>query len=99
MNNAVIIDCVRTPIGRAHPEKGFFRHTRSDDLAVACVQALIERTGIDPQHVEDVVFGNTQQTMEQGLNIGRVIGLMAGLPVEAGLLLSLLIPLSRIVVS
>lgn len=83
MNNAVIIDCVRTPIGRAHPEKGFYRDTRSDDLAVACVRALIERTGIDPKHVEDVVFGNTQQTMEQGLNIGRVIALIAGLPVEA----------------
>lgn len=84
MNNAVIVDCVRTPIGRAHPEKGFYRDTRSDDLAVACVKALVERSGIDPKHVEDVVFGNTQQTMEQGLNIGRVISLIAGLPVEAG---------------
>jgi acetyl-CoA acyltransferase len=83
MNHAVVIDCVRTPIGRAHPEKGFYRDTRSDDLAAACVRALIERTGIDPKHIEDVVFGNTQQTMEQGLNIGRVISLVAGLPAEA----------------
>jgi acetyl-CoA acyltransferase len=83
MNNAVIIDCVRTPIGRSHKDKGFYRETRSDDLAAACVRALIERTGIDPQQIEDVVFGNTQQTMEQGLNIGRVVSLIAGLPAEA----------------
>jgi len=84
MNRAVIVDCVRTPIGRAHAEKGFFRETRSDDLAVACIKRLIERSGIDPRHIEDVVLGNTQQTMEQGLNIARIVGLMAGVPVEAG---------------
>jgi acetyl-CoA acyltransferase len=83
MNNAVIIDCVRTPVGRANAEKGFYRDTRSDDLAVGCVQALIERSGIDPQLIEDVVLGNTQQTMEQGLNIARIVGLVAGLPVSA----------------
>jgi acetyl-CoA acyltransferase len=57
---------------------------RSDDLAVACVTALVERTGIDPRTIEDVVMGNTQQTLEQGLNVSRTIGLMAGLAVEAG---------------
>jgi acetyl-CoA acyltransferase len=84
MSSAVVVDCCRTPIGRAHPEKGYYRDVRSDDLAVACVKALIERTGIDPNEVEDVLMGNTNQTMEQGLNVGRNIGLMAGLPVEAG---------------
>ncbi len=84
MKHAVVIDCVRTPIGRAHKEKGWFRDVRSDDLAVACVKALVERTGIDPALVEDVVLGNTQQTGEQGLNAARSIALMAGLPVEAG---------------
>jgi len=84
MKNAVVIDCVRTPIGRAHKEKGWFRDVRSDDLAVSCIKALIERTGIDPALVEDVVLGNTQQTGEQGLNAARAIALMAGLPVEAG---------------
>jgi acetyl-CoA acyltransferase len=84
MKSAVVIDCVRTPIGRAHKEKGWFRDVRSDDLAVACIKALIERTGIDPKQVEDVVLGNTQQTGEQGLNAARSIALMAGLPVEAG---------------
>ena len=84
MKHAVVVDCVRTPIGRAHPEKGFFRDVRSDDLAVACVRSLIERTGIDPVEIEDVVLGNTQQTLEQGLNVARNVALMAGLPAEAG---------------
>jgi acetyl-CoA acyltransferase len=84
MKSAVIVDCVRTPIGRSHKDKGFFRNVRSDDLAVHCVKALIERTGIDPAVIEDVVMGNTNQTMEQGLNVARNIGLMAGVTVEAG---------------
>jgi acetyl-CoA acyltransferase len=84
MKSAVVVDCVRTPIGRAHKERGWFRDVRSDDLAVACIQAIIERTKIDPALVEDVVLGNTQQTGEQGLNAARAIALMAGLPVQAG---------------
>mgnify|MGYP002624148502 FL=1 len=84
MNTPVIIDCVRTPIGRAHPERGWFRDVRSDDLAVACVKALIERTGIDPVVIEDVVLGNTQQTKEQGLNVARIVSLIAGVPASAG---------------
>lgn len=84
MSSAVIVDCVRTPIGRAHKERGVFRQVRSDDLAVTCIEALIERTGIDPAAIEDVVMGNTQQTMEQGLNTARTIGLMAGVSIQAG---------------
>ncbi len=84
MKNAVVVDCMRTPIGRAHAEKGLFRDVRSDDLAVACVSELIKRSGVDPAEVEDVVMGNTQQTEEQGLNVARTISLMAGLPIEAG---------------
>lgn len=84
MKTAVIIDAVRTPIGRAHKEKGYFRDVRSDDLAVACVRALVERTGIDPAMIEDVVLGNTQQTGEQGLNAARAVALIAGLPVTTG---------------
>ena len=56
MNNAVVVDCVRTPIGRAHKEKGFFRKVRSDDLAVKCVKALIDRTEIDPNEIEDCLL-------------------------------------------
>ena len=81
---AVVVDCVRTPIGRAHPERGVFRDVRSDDLATACVQALLVRTGIDPGAVEDVVMGCTQQTLEQGLNVGRVVSLMAGVAPTSG---------------
>src|SRR5919106_3291568 len=84
MKNAVIVDCCRTAVGRAHPEKGVFRDVRSDDLAVEVVSALITRTGIDPALIEDVVLGNTQQQREQGFNVARSVGLMAGLPVEAG---------------
>ncbi len=84
MNHAVIIDAVRTPIGRAHKDKGVFRDVRSDDLAVAVVRALVERTGIDPELVEDVVLGNTQQQAEQGFNVARNVGLMSGLSLAAG---------------
>ena len=82
MKTAVVVDCCRTPIGRAHAEKGVFRDVRSDDLAVEVVRALVTRTGIDPAAIEDVVLGNTQQQREQGFNVARSVALMAGLPVE-----------------
>ncbi|MFO0424938.1 MAG: thiolase family protein [Planctomyces sp.] len=84
MNEAVIVDAVRTPIGRAHKDKGVFRDVRSDDLAVAVVEALIQRTGIDPSLIEDVILGNTQQQGEQGFNVARNVGLMAGLSYASG---------------
>jgi acetyl-CoA acyltransferase len=84
MKNAVIVDCCRTPIGRSHAERGVYRDVRSDDLATAVVHALVERTGIDPALVEDVVLGCTQQQREQGFNVARIVGLMAGLPSTAG---------------
>jgi len=83
MNQAVVVDGVRTPIGRAHPARGVYRDVRSDDLAVACVKALLDRTGVPPELVEDVVLGNTQQTQEQGINIARLVALMSGLPSSA----------------
>ena len=84
MKNAVIVDCVRTPVGRAHKEKGIFREVRSDDLAVEVVEALVERTGVHRDEIEDVVMGNTQQQGEQGLNAARTIGIMAGLSTHTG---------------
>jgi acetyl-CoA acyltransferase len=84
MKRPVIVAAVRTPIGRAHKDKGVFRDVRSDDLAVAVIRALVERSGIDPNEVEDVVLGNTQQQGEQGLNVARTVALMAGLPMHAG---------------
>ncbi len=80
MKHPVIVACCRTAIGRAHPEKGVFRHVRSDDLAAAVIRSLIERTGIDPAEIEDVVLGNTQQQREQGFNVARIVSLVAGLP-------------------
>lgn len=84
MRHPVIIDAVRTPIGRSHQDKGVFRDVRSDDLAVEVVEALVTRTGIEPYEIEDVVMGNTQQTGEQGMDVARSVALMAGLPVETG---------------
>ena len=84
MKSAVVVDCCRTAIGRSNPEKGAFRDVRSDDLAVAVVRALVERTGIDPAEIEDVLLGNTQQQKEQGFNVARIVSLMAGLPSTTG---------------
>ncbi|MEQ8849403.1 acetyl-CoA C-acyltransferase FadA [Botrimarina sp.] len=83
MNTPVIIDAVRTPIGRAHPERGVYRDVRADDLAVEVVRALVKRTGVDPAAIEDVLLGCTQQQGEQGLNVGRLVALMSDLPASA----------------
>src|SRR5262245_22368046 len=82
MKRPVIVAAVRTPIGRAHKEKGVFRDVRSDDLAVVVVKELVHRSGVDPAAIEDVLMGNTQQQGEQGLNVARSIALMAGLPMH-----------------
>ena len=84
MKQAVIVDCVRTPIGRAHKEKGVFRDVRSDDLAVAVVKALVERTGIDPERDRRRRDGQYAAAGRAGLNVARVVGLMAGLPLATG---------------
>lgn len=84
MKNAVVIDCVRTPIGRSHPERGWFRDVRSDDLAVEVVRALVDRSGVDAEAIEDLVMGNTQQQGEQGFNVARNVAVMAGLPTHTG---------------
>ena len=83
MTEAVLVDAVRTPIGRAHKDKGVYRDVRSDDLAAIVVKALVERTGVDPERIEDVVLGNTQQQGEQGFNVARNVALLAGLPASA----------------
>ncbi len=79
----VIVACCRTAIGRAHPERGLFRHVRGDELAAAVIAAAVERSGVDPSTVEDVVFGATQQRGELGANVARTAALMAGLPLAA----------------
>jgi len=78
----VIVEAVRTPIGRGHPEKGYFRDTHPNALLGAVYTELIERAGIDAAAVEDVICGCAQQFGEQGFNVGRNAWLQAGLPQE-----------------
>jgi acetyl-CoA acetyltransferase family protein len=80
--DALIVEAVRTPIGRAHPERGAFRDTHPNTLLAACLTALVERTGIDPYEVEDVIAGCTAPFGEQSRNIARNAWLQAGFPVE-----------------
>jgi len=79
----VVVACCRTAIGRSHPERGIFRHVRGDELAAAVIAAVVERSGVEPATIEDVVLGATQQRGELGGNAGRCAGLMAGLPLAA----------------
>ena len=81
MRNAVLVDAVRTPIGRAG-EKGVFRNVRADAMATAVVKALVERSGVPPADIEDVILGCATQAEQQGLNIARNVVLLAGLPEE-----------------
>jgi acetyl-CoA acyltransferase len=78
----VIVEAVRTPIGRGHPEKGYYKDTHPNALLAKTFTEVIERAGIEPSQVEDVVTGCVQQYGEQAFNIGRNAWLQAGLPVE-----------------
>ena len=79
----VVVAGCRTAIGRAHATKGIFRHVRGDELAAAAVRAVVERSGVAPETIEDVVLGVTQQRGELGGNVARTVALMAGLPFTA----------------
>ncbi len=78
----VIAEAVRTPIGRSHPEKGWFRDTHPNAMLAACYQDLIARSGLDPAVVEDLLIGCTAPFGEQSRNIGRNAWLQAGYPPE-----------------
>jgi acetyl-CoA acyltransferase len=80
--DAYIVEAVRTPIGRAHPDKGVFRDTHPNTLLAACLTALVQRADIDPSEVEDVIAGCTAPFGEQSRNIARNAWLQAGYPVE-----------------
>ena len=79
----VIVEAVRTPIGRGHPEKGYYRDTHPNELLGICFTEVVERAGIDPAEVEDVIAGCVQQIGEQSWNVARNAWLQAGLPIEA----------------
>jgi acetyl-CoA acyltransferase len=78
----VIVEAVRTPIGRGHPEKGYYKDTHPNELLGRCFTEVIERAGVPAEEVEDVVSGCVQQYGEQMFNVGRNAWLQAGLPVE-----------------
>lgn len=76
----VVVACCRTAIGRSHPERGLFRQVRGDELAAAVVKEVVNRSGVDPDTIEDLVLGATQQRGELGGNVARAVVLLAGLP-------------------
>jgi acetyl-CoA acyltransferase len=78
----VIVEAVRTPIGRGHKEKGYYKDTHPNTLLGRCYTEVIERAGIPAAEVEDVIAGCVQQYGEQMFNVARNAWLQAGLPVE-----------------
>ena len=79
MTDALIVDAVRSPIGR---KNGTLSKIRGDELSAQVVNALVERNGVDPAEVEDVQWGCVSQVNEQAWNIGRNVPLTAGWPVS-----------------
>ncbi|MDR7556332.1 MAG: 3-oxoadipyl-CoA thiolase [Armatimonadota bacterium] len=77
--DAVIVDAVRTPIGRYG---GVLRDVRPDDLAATVIQALVRRSNLDPSSIEDVILGCANQAGEDNRNVARMAVLLAGLPVS-----------------
>ena len=83
MKNVVIVDCLRTPMGRS--KGGAFRHTRAEDLSAHLMKGILARNPkVNPSDIEDIYWGCVQQTLEQGFNIARNAALLAGLPIEIG---------------
>ncbi|PSB81589.1 acetyl-CoA C-acyltransferase FadA [Photobacterium damselae] len=81
MKNVVIVDAVRTPMGRS--KNGVFRHVRADDLSAELMKAVFKRNPqLAPTMVDDIIWGCVQQTEEQGLNVARNAALIADIPVE-----------------
>ena len=79
MKDAVIIDAVRTPMGRS--KGGVFRHIRAENLSAALVNALLARNPkVNPAEVEEIIWGCVNQTKEQGFNVARFISLISILP-------------------
>jgi 3-oxoadipyl-CoA thiolase len=81
VREAWIVEALRTPIGRYG---GVLAAVRPDDLAAAVIGAVVERSGIDPHRVEDVILGCANQAGEDNRNVARMALLLAGLPVEVG---------------
>jgi acetyl-CoA acyltransferase len=83
MKDVVVVDAVRTPMGRS--KGGMFRNVRAENLSAAMINALLKRNPkVNPAEIEDVIWGCVQQTMEQGFNIARFASLMTDIPHTAG---------------
>ncbi len=82
MEKAVIVAYARTPVARAN--KGSLVTMRSDDLGALVVKEAVKRSGVDPKEVEDVKIGCAFPEGDQGMNVGRMIGILAGLSLESG---------------
>ena len=81
MPNAVIVSAARTAVGKA--PRGTLRAARPEDMAAAVIAAVIARApGLDPKEIEDVILGCAMPEAEQGMNVGRIAALRAGLPVD-----------------
>jgi acetyl-CoA acyltransferase len=78
----VIVEAVRTPVGRGHPEKGYYKDVHPNTLLGRTFVDLFDRAGVDPSLAEDVITGCVQQYGEQSYNVGRNAWLQAGLPIE-----------------
>src|SRR5436305_4405610 len=78
----VIVEAARTPIGRGHAEKGYYKDTHPNELLGAAYRAVIERAGIEPGQVENVIAGCVAQFGPQGLHVARNAWLQQGFPVE-----------------
>src|SRR3954468_1315146 len=80
LREVFFVDGVRTAFGRAGP-KGVFWRTRADDMAVKATRELLRRNPqVPPERIGDVVFAATAQVGDQGLTLGRDVGLLAGIP-------------------
>ena len=80
VRDVVLVDAVRTPFGKAGP-KGIYAETRADDLVVAVFRELLRRNpSLPPEHIDEVAIAATTQIGDQGLTLGRVASLLAGLP-------------------
>ncbi|RUO23148.1 acetyl-CoA C-acyltransferase FadA [Aliidiomarina iranensis] len=83
MKDVVIVDAIRTPMGRS--KGGAFRNVRAEDLSAELMKGLLARNpNVDPNELEDIYWGCVQQTLEQGFNVARNSALLAGIPHKVG---------------
>ena len=83
MKEVVVVDCIRTPMGRS--KGGIFRNVRAETLSAHLMSKLVERNpNLDPNDIEDIIWGCVQQTKEQGFNIARNAQLLTDIPRSTG---------------